>query len=291
MVQLLQVISLFPGYFCYAGNTSQVSDILRNAQRTVYLDAVYFHGIIVVNDLLGQFPETLFILGSPPIPQVSLFIILGTACVKCMCDFVADDGSDTSQIGHRLCLRVIKRRLEYSGRKHDFIVSGVIIGIDCLGRHAPFIPVHRVVSGLKGVVLGCLQDFHDIVDVDTALVRGFQYQAQFVLGPFIGITNLDSNGFQLFPCLLTGGFCHPFHMGKAVVVYIYDLPDDGSHILFGVLVKIGFTEYTAALETKFFLDCFRYGPLKILFLFYTSCCCLILLGSVQGSGVCHHGQI
>ena len=76
MVQLLQVISLFLGYFCYAGNTSQVSDILRNAQRTVYLDAVYFHGIIVVNDLLGQFPEMLFILGSPPIPQVSLFIIL-----------------------------------------------------------------------------------------------------------------------------------------------------------------------------------------------------------------------
>ena len=72
--------------------------------------------------------------------------------------------------------------------------------------------------------------------------------------------------FQLFPCLLTGGFCHPFYMGKAVVVYIYDLPDDGSYILFGILVKIGFTEYTAALETKFFLDCFRYGPLKILFL-------------------------
>ena len=146
-------------------------------------------------------------------------------------------------------------------------------------------------SGLKGVVLGRLQDFHDIVDVDTALVRGFQYQAQFVLGPFIGITNLDSNGFQLFPCLLTGGFCHPLHMGKAVVVYIYDLPDDGSHILFGILVKIGFTEYTAALETKFFLDCFRYGPLKILFLFHTACCCLVLLGSVQGSSVCHHGQI
>ena len=291
MVQLLQVISLFPGYFCYAGNTSQVSDILRNAQRTVYLDAVYFHGIIVVNDLLGQFPEMLFILGSPPIPQVSLFIILGSACVKRMGDFVADNSSDSTQVGHRLSLRVIKRGLKDSGRKHDLVVSGVIIGIDCLGRHAPFIPVHRVVSGLKGVILGCLKDFHDIVDVDTALVRGFQYQVQFVLGPFIGITNLDSNGFQLFPCLLTGGFCHPFHMGKAVVVYIYDLPDDGSHILFGVLVKIGFTEYTAALETKFFLDCFRYGPLKILFLFYTSCCCLILLGSVQGSGVCHHGQI
>ena len=146
-------------------------------------------------------------------------------------------------------------------------------------------------SGLKGVVLGCLQDFHDIVNIDAALVRGFQYQAVFVLGPLVGVTNLDCNGLQLFPCLLTGGFRHPFHMGKAVVVYIYDLTDDGSHILFGVLVKIGFTEYTAALKTKFFLDCFRHGPLKIFFLFYASCSGLILLGSSQGSGVCHHGQI
>ena len=156
MIQLLQVIALFPGYFSDAGNAAQVSDILRDAQGAVYFDAVYFHGIIVVNDLLGQLPETLFILGGPPIPQVALFIILGTACVKGMGYFMADNSSDASQISDRRSLRVIKRGLKDSGRKYDFVVSGVVIGVDCLGSHAPFFPVHRVMPGLKGVILGCL---------------------------------------------------------------------------------------------------------------------------------------
>ena len=70
-----------------------------------------------------------------------------------MGDLVPDHGSDAAEIGHRIPIGRVEGGLQDGCREYDFIVPGVIIGIDGLGSHPPFASVHGIVSGLKPEIL------------------------------------------------------------------------------------------------------------------------------------------
>ena len=60
---------------------------------------------------------------------------------------IRDSGADAAEIGHRIPIGRVEGGLQDGCREYDFIVPGVIIGIDGLGSHPPFASVHGIVSG------------------------------------------------------------------------------------------------------------------------------------------------
>ena len=114
---------------------------------------------------------------------------------------MADYSTDTSKIGDRQALRVIERRLEDSCGEHDFIAARVVVGVDGLGRHGPFRPVHRIVFGPEHIILVSLFNGQDIVHIEAAVLGRCQLQAVPVLGPLAGITHLHHDGGQFLSCL------------------------------------------------------------------------------------------
>ena len=61
---------------------------------------------------------------------------------------MADDGNYPAIVDCVVGLHVEEGRLQYRGRKHDFIHQRVVVGVDRLRRHAPF----AAIDGLAELV-------------------------------------------------------------------------------------------------------------------------------------------
>ena len=57
---------------------------------------------------------------------------------------MADYHADAAIVFSAAGLGVVERSLKDSGREHDFIVEGIVVGIDGLRSHAPFRAVYRL---------------------------------------------------------------------------------------------------------------------------------------------------
>src|SRR5690606_4374835 len=99
-------------------------------------------GIVLGNQFSRSFPEILQIFFLPPVLQISIGIVPTPLVIKAMGDFMANNRSDASVVYRCISLVIIKRRLQDSRREYDFVPSGIIIGIHCLGSHEPLILIN-----------------------------------------------------------------------------------------------------------------------------------------------------
>ena len=61
--------------------------------------------------------------------------------VEVVADFVANDCADATVVGGDICTQIKEGRLQDRSRKDDLIGKWVVIGINGLRRHMPFVAV------------------------------------------------------------------------------------------------------------------------------------------------------
>ena len=69
-----------------------------------------------------------------------------------MTDLVADDRTDPAIVDGVVSLDVEEWRLQDGRREDDLIAQWVVIGIDRLGEHQPFVRIHGARELLDGVI-------------------------------------------------------------------------------------------------------------------------------------------
>jgi len=186
--------------------TSMISNILTQSQTTVCMyTRSDFNIIKEVYHYLRTFIELFSIFFRPPIFQISFFVILTSLIVKTMGHFMTNDYSDSSIIGSIVSIHIKERRLQNSCWETDFISGWIIISINSLRSHQPFILIYRL-SGFRN-------HFVEIPQIGTFDVRPiriiFYLQCRVIL-PFVWITDLYMESSQFIQCFLFGWFAHPF---------------------------------------------------------------------------------
>src|SRR5437899_4030680 len=82
--------------------------------------------------------KILAIFFGPPLAEISLPVELRSGIVESMRDLVADYRTHPAIVNRVIGLRIIKRRLQDSCRKHNFIHRRVVIRVHSRRRHSPF---------------------------------------------------------------------------------------------------------------------------------------------------------
>ena len=80
--------------------------------------------------------------------EVTFSVILSALIVKSMSHFVPDNHAYGAIVESRIGFRVEERALKNARGKANLVGCRVIISVDCLRSHIPFIPV----DGLSGLV-------------------------------------------------------------------------------------------------------------------------------------------
>ena len=105
----------------------------------------YLYGVKLLHEPVGKSLEAVGIFLGPPFCQIAVFVKLSAAVVETVSHLMSDHHSDRTVVHGVVGFRVEIWRLEYGGRKTYFVGSGVVVGIDGLGRHMPFFFVYRLV--------------------------------------------------------------------------------------------------------------------------------------------------
>ncbi len=79
-----------------------------------------------------------------PVVQIAVGVELAALIVEAMADLMPDDGADATVVHRIVGLHVEERRLQDRGRKHDLILFRVVVRIDSLRRHLPFVAIDRL---------------------------------------------------------------------------------------------------------------------------------------------------
>ena len=95
-----------------------------------------------VHHYLSTFLEFLGIFFRPPVFQISVFVILTSLVIKSMCHFMTDNNSDSTVIHCIISIHIKEWRLQDSCREADLIGCRVVISINGLRSHQPFILIY-----------------------------------------------------------------------------------------------------------------------------------------------------
>src|SRR6218665_3506285 len=116
----------------------------RNEETLIGSEAVDLHGVL---SLLSEFEGVLShasstqltsFFSSPPVFEISVFIVRRTLVVETVGHFVSDHHSDAAVVYRVVGVFVEERELQNARGKNNFIIGWMVIGIDGLGSHAPF---------------------------------------------------------------------------------------------------------------------------------------------------------
>ena len=122
-----------------------------------------------------------------------------------MCHFMTDNNSDSTVIHCIISIHIKEWRLQDSCREADFIGCRVVISINGLRSHQPFILVYRFAGFSNHFVVIPLVRTFNICPVRII----FDLQCR-VIFPFIRITYFYMEGCQFLQRFFFGRFTHPF---------------------------------------------------------------------------------
>src|SRR5579862_8652562 len=121
----------------------KVADAFAQNQLTVVVDAWLDKVSIELAHHAGSpIVEASEIVGSPPVVQAALRVILRSLIVKAMADFMANHNADAAIVD---CIHVIHAKrwlLQYSRGEDDFVKKGIVVSVGCRWSHAPAAAVH-----------------------------------------------------------------------------------------------------------------------------------------------------
>ena len=150
-----------------------VSKVFANGKFSVALQSGQsFKFVEVLYHLSGTLLEAFTVLCSPPVVQVSVLVVLAALIVESVGHFMSDDHTDGTIVGCVVSLGVEEGRLQDTCGETDFVGGRVVIGIDGLGRHQPFVAVDGFVDAFGNMVVcapSCSS--HDVFIVALAFIN------------------------------------------------------------------------------------------------------------------------
>ena len=184
---------------------AQIADVLAHRQLTVH--ALAFQRAIR-GVLRAQRPgaglEARAVLVGPPVALDAGGIRLRALVVEAVAHFVADHAADSAVVHRRIGAHVEERRLQDAGREHDLVERRVVVGVDRMRGHEPFVAVG---PGAEAAIL--------VVDEIAAQrlhvrdqVAGHDLHAA-VIAPFPGVADLRQKRAQFLVGLGLGRIAHP----------------------------------------------------------------------------------
>ena len=80
---------------------------------------------------------------SPPVDQIAITVVLGALVIETVADLMADHRADSAVVGGIVGVGVEERWLQDRGGEDDLIHTRVVVRVDRLWGHKPFIAVDR----------------------------------------------------------------------------------------------------------------------------------------------------
>src|SRR5665213_233038 len=210
--------------------TAEVADVFTDGQGTV---DVQFGGHLGCEgvELFDQRLCALFEGGAvrwfPPIGEFARSVELRTLVVEAVADLVTDHRADGTVVGGLVALRVEKWRLEYRGREDDLVESGVVVGVDRLGRHEPLVAVDRL-ADLRQIPLEL--ELRGRTNVGEHIIR-LDTQCR-IVAPAQRITDLRRERVELLEGPMTRRLPHPLQIGDALSIRLDEVRDEDIHTCF-----------------------------------------------------------
>ena len=148
--------------------------------------------------------ETGAVLVGPPVALDACGIRLAALVVEAVAHLVADHRADRAVVHRRIRVDVEERRLQDRGREHDLVEARVVVGVDRLRGHEPFVAV------------GLLADAGVLV-VEVVLAHGKHVGHQVVrhdgdaavVTPLARVADLGTERIELLVGLGLGRIAHP----------------------------------------------------------------------------------
>ena len=207
------------------GEAAEIADVL--AERELAVDGVALHRLVLVvlrGQLRAERLELRAILLSPPHAQVAVAVVLRAGVVEAVADLVADHRADATVVGGVVGLGIEERRLQDRGREDDLVHLRVVVGVDRLRGHEPFLAIDRLAE--LGEVAGVLEG-RGALKVAGEVVR-LHFQRG-VVAPLVGIADLHRELLELLLRLGLGGVAHPGERVDAAFVGLDEVGDECLH--------------------------------------------------------------
>ena len=215
-----------------------VCDVLAQRQFSVAVQSGEYFKIVeeVFHDLRSLF-ETLGVCFGPPVAQVAVFVELRALVIEAVGHFVADDHPDGSIVAGVVGIRLEERRLQDAGGETNLVGGGIVVGIDGLRCHQPFVSIDAFVHSLFNVVVTHEAACSEEVFIETEFVVDVQFG---IVHPGVGIANFDAEGVEFFVCFLFGFRAHPFLCVDSFAECVLEVADEFRHALFGSFGEVFF---------------------------------------------------
>ena len=181
--------------------------------------------------------EVLLVLLRPPVTEVAVLVKLCTLVVKAVRHLVTNHHTDSTIVGSIVGLSVEEGGLKNAGGEANFVGRGVVVGIDGLRCHAPFVDVHGLIDTLLNVVVRVEHRGPG----EVLVVREIFIDVQpIVAAPLVGITDFHVETVELFVGLFLGFGAHPSLLVDAFAEGHLQVLDQFEHTLLGRLREVLF---------------------------------------------------
>ena len=137
-------------------DAAMVCNVFTTSEGAIHMHARQnFYSIKGANHALCALLKVLFVLFSPPVAQITFLVKLCALVVKTVRHFVTNHHTDSSIIDSIIAISSEERRLENASRETNLVGCGIIISVDSLRCHSPFIAIHGFIHlALHFVVVG-----------------------------------------------------------------------------------------------------------------------------------------
>ena len=176
-------------------------------------------------DALG---ETLCVFVCPPLAQIAVFVVFAALVIKAVGHLVTYDYAYGSVVEGVVGIHVEEWALEYACGEADLVGGGIVVGIDGLGGHVPFVSVDGFVETCGNHVAYLPPFAHEYVFevIGANLKTG-------VVFPLVGVAYLDVEGIELLVGHALGGVAHPVLLVDALAEGFLKIGYELKHAFFG----------------------------------------------------------
>src|SRR5438552_1963407 len=152
------------------------------------------------------------VLRCPPVGELAFEIKFRARIIKAMADLVPDGGADRAIVGGSVRLRIEERRVQNGSGEVESVLEREIQGVDRLWSHPPFVAVDGFTQ------LGELMMIFPFLrspGVPERILTTNDEPA--IIAPFLGITDSNTQSFELAFGLHFGRWPHPGERVDAMV--------------------------------------------------------------------------
>mmetsp|Transcript_30177 Transcript_30177/g.36636 ORF Transcript_30177/g.36636 Transcript_30177/m.36636 type:complete len:223 (-) Transcript_30177:237-905(-) len=165
----------------------------------------------------------------PPVPQVSLKVILPALIVKPVGHLVPDHNPHSTEIHRIIASGIEERILENGCREHDLIQHRMVICIHHLWSHEPPCPVYLRIYSLHRQ-----RKFKRVASPHVPAVTGRVQIEGRVVDPTVGVPDFDPKCAHLLQSLSASGVAHPRHIPQPLPQHFLHCTHNLETFLFGL---------------------------------------------------------